>query len=98
MLLTPHQKKQLKELAHPRKPVVIVGKGGLSPNVLSEIDQALTFHELIKVKLAGADREQRATLIEAIVAATASCEVQAIGTILVLYRAPKSGKRKITLA
>ncbi len=97
MSLTSQQKKQLKEVAHKRKPVIIVGKSGLSSNVYAEIDQALSHHELIKVKLAGVDREQRGTLIEAILAATAAEEVQAIGGIVVLYRAPKKGAPKIKL-
>ena len=99
MSLNSQQKKQLKELAHQRKPVVIVGKSGLSDSVLAEIDQALTHHELIKVKLAGADREQRSTLVATIVTATAAEEVQMIGNIVILYRAPAKGATvKIKLA
>lgn len=69
--------------------MVTIGDAGLSPNVLAEIDLALAHHELIKVKLRGADREQRKTMISAI-CEQASCEsVQQIGQIAVFYRATR---------
>jgi RNA-binding protein len=44
-------KKQLKMQAHDLKPVVIIGQAGLTDAVLTEIDIALDYHELIKVKI-----------------------------------------------
>ena len=40
----------LRGLAHQLKPVVHVGKTGLTPNVLAAIDEALEHHELIKIR------------------------------------------------
>jgi len=59
MTLDQKQKRALKKLAHHLKPVVIVGQHGLRENVLAEIDNALEIHELIKIKLAGADKAER---------------------------------------
>lgn len=48
--LKPSQKKYLRGLANPLKPIVFIGKGGLTPQVFDAIDEALQKHELIKVK------------------------------------------------
>ncbi|MDX1569319.1 MAG: ribosome assembly RNA-binding protein YhbY [Xanthomonadales bacterium] len=58
-MLSKTQKKYLAGICHHLKPVVWLGQKGLTDAVLAEIDQALTAHELVKIKLAGADREER---------------------------------------
>ena len=86
MPLSDNQRRHLRGLAHHLKPVVMVGQDGLNPSVLAEVDAALTAHELIKVKVAAADREERAALVAAI-AATAGAElVQSIGHVAALFR------------
>jgi RNA-binding protein len=80
------QKRHLKALAHPRKPVVIVGDHGVTPTVLHEIVQALDHHELIKVRVNAADREARDLLIAEICATTSAALVQRIGHIATLFR------------
>jgi RNA-binding protein len=86
MNLTTKQKQHLKGLAHNLKPVVMLGANGLTEGVLAEIDSALTHHELIKVKVAGADRELKNAIVDAIVRETQSTKVQLIGHVLVLFR------------
>lgn len=95
MTLTTKQRQFLKGLAHHLSPVVMLGSNGLTEGVLAEIDNALNHHELIKVKIAGADREVKQLIIQAIVRETKAIEVQTIGHILVLYR--PSEEKKITL-
>ncbi|MDU5696795.1 MAG: ribosome assembly RNA-binding protein YhbY [Haemophilus parainfluenzae] len=85
-ILSTKQKQFLKGLAHHLSPV------GLTEGVLAEIDNALNHHELIKVKIAGADRETKQLIIDAIVRETQSSNVQTIGHILVLYRPSEEGK------
>lgn len=77
----------LRGAAHKLKPVVMLGKAGLTEPVLVEINTALDFHELIKVKVAGEDRDERRALIAAIAEKTNALLVQVIGRIAVLYRA-----------
>ncbi len=60
--------------------------------MLAEIDNALDHHELIKVKVAGADRETKQLIIDAILRETKAVEVQTIGHILVLYRQSEEKK------
>ena len=91
-ILSTKQKQFLKGLAHHLSPVVILGGNGLTEGVLAEIDNALNHHELIKVKIAGADRETKQLIIDAIVRETQSSNVQTIGHILVLYRPSEEGK------
>ena len=45
------QRKYLRKLAHPLKPVVHVGSAGISSPVLHALAEALTDHELVKVRL-----------------------------------------------
>jgi RNA-binding protein len=86
MALTDTQRRHLRGLAHHLKPVVLMGQAGLKDTVLAEIDGALTHHELLKVKVAGEDRDDRAGIIEAIVASTGADLVQTIGHMAVLFR------------
>ncbi|HEX5340018.1 MAG TPA: ribosome assembly RNA-binding protein YhbY [Gammaproteobacteria bacterium] len=84
--LTEKQKRHLRALAHHKQPVVRTGNAGLTANVLMEIDNALTAHELVKVKLVAEDRAARSAMIETICARTKSVCVQQIGHIASFYR------------
>ncbi|WP_273758859.1 ribosome assembly RNA-binding protein YhbY [Pantoea ananatis] len=92
MNLSTKQKQHLKGLAHPLKPVVMLGGNGLTEGVLAEIEHALEHHELIKVKIASEERETRQLIVEAIVRETRANNVQVIGKTLVLYRPAKESK------
>lgn len=85
MTLLERQRKFLRTLAHPRKPVVMIGRNGLTDGVLQEIASALAYHELIKVRVAIGDRELRDEAIRAICEHTRAELVQRIGHIATLY-------------
>lgn len=95
MTLSKKQKQFLKGLAHPLKPVVLLGQNSLTEGVLAEIDNALNYHELIKVKVATEDREMKQLIIDAIVRETETQAIAKIGHIVVLYR--QSEDKKIEL-
>ena len=95
MNLTTKQKQHLKGLAHSLKPVVQLGANGFTEAVLFEIDNALAHHELIKVKIAAEDREEKNLIIDAIVRETNAVKVQVIGHTLVLYK--QSAETKISI-
>ena len=68
------------------KPIVQVGKGGIDEGLLGALEQALTDHELVKVKVgesAGLDRHEAA---ENLATATKSHVAQVLGNIVLLYR------------
>jgi RNA-binding protein len=84
--LTPFQRQMLKGRAHALDPVVLIGAEGLTSAVLAEVDRALRSHELIKIRVMGADRHERERLLESICAQTEAVPVQHIGKIIVVYR------------
>lgn len=84
--LTPRQRAALKARAHALEPVVHVGQAGASDAVLAEVDRALTAHGLIKVKLAGAERDARTELTDVLCNRTGSVAVQQVGKIVTLWR------------
>ncbi len=86
MKLTERQKKHLRGLGHKLKPVVMVGQHGLKETVLEEIDQALTVHELIKVKVSIGDRDERDEIIETICDDSRAFLIQRVGNIATLFR------------
>lgn len=87
MDLTEKQRRHLKGLAHPLKPVILMGNAGLTPAVVAETRRALADHELIKVRLPGLEREERDAQLTQLAADTGSALVTRIGHVAVLYRA-----------
>ena len=86
-MLTGKQRRHLRALAHPLKPLVQVGKGGIDDGLVAAVDQALSDHELIKVKVgenAGMDRHEVA---EQLAGKTKSEVAQVLGNTVLLYRA-----------
>ena len=86
MPLTSSQKRYLRGLAHTLKPVIMVGNKGISDALLAEFSIALDDHELVKVKLAGDDREERAAHIGKLGEAGHAEVVQSIGKVACFYR------------
>ncbi|MFG6138811.1 ribosome assembly RNA-binding protein YhbY [Halomonas sp. B23F22_10] len=86
MSLSQAQKKAFRSIGHHLDPVVMVSENGLTEGVLAELDRALTDHELVKVKLALAEREDRAAVLEALVAESGAELVQKIGKVALFYR------------
>ena len=86
MALSKPQIKQLRQLAHHAKVIISIGQHGISDNVLNELENALEFHELVKIKIAGEDREARQAIIEQLCADSGAEKIQAIGKTLTLFR------------
>ncbi|HXW53580.1 MAG TPA: YhbY family RNA-binding protein [Myxococcota bacterium] len=76
---------QLKKQAHHLKPVIQIGKKGISDALLKEIDGALLAHELIKIQL---PKEYRALEedLPRILQETRSHHIDTIGNVVILYR------------
>jgi RNA-binding protein len=86
MALTSSQIRYLRSLAHPLKPVLLMGGKGVTAGVLKELEQALDDHELIKVRLNGGDRTERAAELGKLINPSRAETVQTIGHIAVLFR------------
>jgi RNA-binding protein len=96
MTLSSAQKKDYKRTGHHLKPVVTVSDQGASEGVLSELDRALTDHELIKIRVSVADRETRQALIAQVCKASGAELVQVIGKMAILLRLNRKANPKLS--
>jgi len=96
MSLDNSQKKRFRQIGHHLKPIVTVTDKGVSAGVSEELERALTDHELIKVKLAGADREQKQVLADKICKQSGALCIQTIGHVLLLYRKANEPNPKLS--
>lgn len=85
-MLSAAERKSLRARAHKLEPVVIVGAKGLTDEVVKEIELALKAHELIKVRAAALERDERQPVLDEILSRTKAEAVQQIGKIFVIYR------------
>ena len=80
------KKKELRKKAYPLKPFVMIGQRGLTDAVLTEIDVALNAHELIKIRIRGADKIKRSEQCLKIEQQLDAEIIHQIGFITVIYR------------
>ncbi len=86
MSLSNSQKRYLRGLAHALSPVIMVGNKGLTAPLLDEFSSALDRHELVKVKLAGDDRDARKQQIAELAESAKVDVVQTIGHVASFFR------------
>lgn len=92
--MTSKERAKLRSQANPLEPIFQIGKEGISPNLISQIDDALDARELLKVRVhldtaPEAPRQFADTLAQELGAEV----IQVIGGVIVLYR--KADKEKI---
>jgi RNA-binding protein len=93
--LTNEKKRQLIGSAHSLKPVVMLGNQGVTENIIAEIDRALFDHELIKIKISGAeDKSQKITMANEICHRVKAECLRIIGNIAILYRSSDKKKKE----
>lgn len=85
-ILPAAERKALKARAHSLHPILQLGEKGLTDGVIAEIDRALTAHELIKVRAAPLNRDEREVALASICERTNAQAVQHIGKMLIVYR------------
>jgi len=86
MKLRESQKKFLRGLGHPLKPVIMVGESGLSESLLAEYESTLNHHELMKIRVRVGDRTTRDEIIEKLCSESSANLIQRIGNVALLYR------------
>lgn len=87
MELTDAQKKRLKGLAHALHPIILIGQQGLKDSILVELDNALAYHQLVKIKISVGDRDLRNQTLEQLLEhANQAILIQQIGNTAVLYQ------------
>ena len=89
--LTGAEKRALRAQGQLLEAALRIGREGASPPVVRELEQLLTARELVKVRFEGADRNERASLTEALATATGSRCVGAVGHTALFYRPGTAG-------
>lgn len=85
--LTGKQARFLRGVGHHLRPLAMVGKEGISLNLLKSVAELLTAHELVKVKLGQGCALDRGAAAEILAEKTGAAVAQVIGKIILLYRA-----------
>ncbi|WP_018923685.1 ribosome assembly RNA-binding protein YhbY [Salsuginibacillus kocurii] len=85
-MLTGKDRKYLRAEANQLKPIFQIGKAGVNPNLIKQIDEALEARELIKISLLQNTMEDKEHAADEIAAATHAEIVQIIGQTIILYR------------
>ena len=84
-MLDNETRRALRARAHHLKPLVQIGRNGLTAAAIANIDHALTDHTLIKVKF-NDHKARKRELSESIAESTGANVVNLIGNTLILYR------------
>jgi RNA-binding protein len=94
-LLTPAQRKSLRRQAHHLKPIVFMGKDGMTETVVGAVKEAVLAHELIKVRFVD-NKDTKKTLAPELAKQSKTELVGMIGHLAILYREhPDEAKRKV---
>ena len=96
MTLSASEKKKFRQIAHHLDAIVMIGDQGVSAGVIQETERALSDHELIKVKIAIVEREDRKAAAAALATACNAELVHTIGKVVVLFRANKKANPKLS--
>lgn len=85
-MLTSKQRAQLRGLAATADTIVIIGKGGITENLIAQVRDALKARELVKGKVLESSLLSAREACEALAEACKAEPVQSIGGKFVLYK------------
>ena len=89
MKLTSKQRAYLKGLASTQDIVIHIGKGSLTPEVVSAVKEAIDKRELIKIGVLKNCADDPRAIVEVVAERTKSTVVHVIGKKIVLYKPHK---------
>ena len=96
--LTSAQKSFLRGLGQKLEPALKLGKGGLTPAFLAELQKQLRAHELVKLRFLGAEREERAAICLQVADEGRCVFVSTVGHTALFYRQnPDPAERRVEL-
>ncbi len=97
-MLTPKQRQFLKAQAHHLKPVVHIGKGGVTEALAAELDVMLESLELMKIKLNQNTSEELETVIAGLQARVEGIDhVWTIGKTILVFRPSRNKPTRYAL-
>jgi RNA-binding protein len=79
-------RRKLRAHAHAQKPLVQVGKGGVTPGVLAQVAQALFDHELVKVRVGTECPVDRFAVADELAGQPGTSVVQVLGRVVIVYK------------
>ncbi len=79
-------RKKLRAAGHHLSPIVQVGKEGVTPGVLQQLEQTLRDHELVKVKIGAECPEDRFDAAARLAGGAEAQLAQILGRTLLLYK------------
>lgn len=91
-MLTNKERNFLRALGNELGPIVMVGKGGLTDNIVEQLDQVLTTKELVKCRVLPNTESNPNEIAAALSLKTNSEVVQVVGRNMLIYRCPPLGK------
>ena len=94
MELKGKERQFFKKEAHSIKPIFQIGKGGLSEEMIQQIQFAIEKRELIKVSLLQNTMEEPQEAAEVLAEQTGSTIIQVIGRTIVLYKQARNQKNR----
>lgn len=92
-MLNSRQRAQLRGLANSLDTIFQIGKGGVTENMVKQVDDALEARELIKLRVLETSPVSSREAADEIAEKTHSDVVQVIGTRFVLYRESRDNKQ-----
>lgn len=97
MKLSSNQRKYLETLAHHLSPIVRIGKQGLESKIITSVNEAMSSHELIKIKILEAAPVSAQEAADKIIEGCDAILVRIIGRVIVLYKPFNDKPKKIEL-
>lgn len=91
--MTSKDRAYLRSLANTIEPILQVGKGGISDNLIKQVDDALEARELIKLTVLETSPEDGLSIGNELSEKTNSILVQVVGRKITLYRKKKKDSK-----
>ncbi len=93
-MLDKKDKYRLRSLANPLKPIVIIGKDGLTENTLTSIKDVIRVHELIKISILKTYNGLSCKELGNLICSTINAEfIFSVGRVMVIYKKNKDINR-----
>jgi RNA-binding protein len=84
--LSSSEKKKFRGMAMRLKPAVMIGRSGVTPNVIDAVNTALSMDELIKLRIEAPDKKARKEWLKEVAETTHSTICGEVGHTASIYR------------
>ena len=89
-MISKKDKYRLRALANPLNPVVIIGKDGLTENMITSINDVIRTHELIKISILKTYEGLETKELGELICSTIGAEfIHTVGRVIVIYKKNK---------